>query len=199
MDPDLTHLDTHLRATGVDGYLLDADGDDADQYYLSGFAAPDPFLTLYDGEVHLLFARSLEYGRAQRESRAATVERSTDFGYDDLAAEYGPREARARTLARFLEAHGVASVAVPPRFPLGTGDTLRDQGVTVTADEEGTRTIGLAPLLPVDLLDDFDLRSVTDTLREDLEQYPPRHFEEMLLLTGYSAWGGALRKAFSHP
>jgi len=140
MDPDLTHLDTHLRATGVDGYLLDADGDDADQYYLSGFAAPDPFLTLYDGEVHLLFARSLEYGRAQRESRAATVERSTDFGYDDLAAEYGPREARARTLARFLEAHGVASVAVPPRFPLGTGDTLRDQGVTVTADEEGVLT-----------------------------------------------------------
>jgi len=140
MDPDLTPLDAHLRATDVDGYLVDAAGDVADQYYLAGFAAPDPFLTLYDGEVHLLFSRSLEYGRAKRESRAATVERSTDFGYDELAAEFGPREASDRALARFLDAHDVASVAVPPRFPLRTADGLRDQGVTVSADDDGVLT-----------------------------------------------------------
>jgi Xaa-Pro aminopeptidase len=140
MDPDLTQLDAHLQARGVDGYLLDADGDVADQYYLAGFAAPDPFLTLYDGEVRLLFARSLEYGRAQRESRAATVERATDFAYDDLTREYGQQEGRARAIARFLDSHDIESVAVPPRFPLATADGLREQDVSVEADDDGVLT-----------------------------------------------------------
>ena len=140
MDPDLTPLDAHLQTLGVDGYLLDADGDEADQYYVSGFHAPDPFLTLYDGSVHLLFARSLEYGRAQRESRAATVERATDFDYDVLLEEYGQRDGRGRAIARFLAAHDVDAVAVPPRFPVSTADTLRSQGVDVVADDEGIVT-----------------------------------------------------------
>jgi Xaa-Pro aminopeptidase len=140
MDPDLTPLDAHLERRGVDGYLLDADGDDADQYYLAGFHAPDPFLTLYDGEVRLLFARSLEFARATRESRAATVERLTDFGYAELAEEHGPHEARIRAVARFLHSHGVDAVAVPPRFPVGTADGVRDRGVTVAPDDDGVLT-----------------------------------------------------------
>ncbi len=140
MDPDLTALDTHLGDRGVDAYLLDADGDDADQYYLSGFHAPDPFLTLYDGTVRLLFARSLEFARARRESRASTVERLTDFGYGKLAEKHGPHEARTRALARFLDSHGVDSVAVPPRFPVGTADGVRDEGVTVKPDTDGVVT-----------------------------------------------------------
>jgi Xaa-Pro aminopeptidase len=140
MDPDFTRLDEFLAAAGVDGYLVDADSEVADQYYLSGFDAPDPFVTLYDGAVHLLVARSLEYGRAKREARATSVERDVDFGYGDLAEEYGPREASDRVLARFLDAHDVASVAVPPRFPLRTADGLREQGVDVTAEDDGVVT-----------------------------------------------------------
>ncbi|MFB6298187.1 MAG: M24 family metallopeptidase [Salinirussus sp.] len=139
-DPDLSRLDALLDDRGMDGYLLDAASDSADQYYLSGFDAPDPFVTLYDGAVHLLVARSLEYGRAKREARAATVERDVDFGYGygDLAEEHGPREARDRVLARFLAAYGVERVAVPPRFPVRTADGLRDRGVTVDAEDEGS-------------------------------------------------------------
>lgn len=140
MDPDLSALDAHLADRGVDGYLLDADGDDADQYYLSGFHAPDPFLTLYDGSVRLLFARSLEYGRATRESRAETVERATDFGLDELRAEHDRLEARTRAIARFLDAHDVSSIAVPPRFPVSTADGLRGQGIAVQSDEDGIVT-----------------------------------------------------------
>ena len=51
MDPDLSALDETLAERGVDGYVIDADSEDADQYYLSGFDAPDPFLTLYDGSA----------------------------------------------------------------------------------------------------------------------------------------------------
>jgi len=140
MSPDLSKLDAFLGAAGVGGYLLDADSDDSDQYYLSGFDAPDPFVTLYDGDVHLLFARSLEFGRAKRESDAATVERYVDFDYADLVDEHGRREAADRVLAAFLDSYDIESVAVPPRFPLRTADGLREQGVTVTPDEDGVVT-----------------------------------------------------------
>jgi len=140
MEPDLSRLGAFLDQQGVDGYLIDAASDVADQYYLSGFDAPDPFVTLYDGSVHLLVARSLEYGRAKREARAATVDRDVDFGYGDLAEEYGTREARDRVLARFLDAYDVGSVAVPPRFPTRTADGLRDRGVNVIAEGDGVVT-----------------------------------------------------------
>ncbi len=140
MNPDLSMLDDHLSELGVDGYLLEADSEEADQYYLSGFDAPDPFVTLYDGEVRLLFARSLEYGRAVRESRAASVERGSDYDYETHVEESGPHEGWSRTLAAFLAAYGVESVATPPGFPLQTADGLREQGVTVTPDDEGVVT-----------------------------------------------------------
>ncbi|MFB6139828.1 MAG: M24 family metallopeptidase [Halosimplex sp.] len=136
MDPDLSALDAFLDEQGFDGYLVHADSGDSTQYYLSGFDAPDPFVTLYDGEVRLLFHRSLEFGRAKREARAATVERSVDYGYGEYSAEYDPREASYRVLADFLDAYGVESVAAPPRFPLHVADGLRDLGVGVTVDRE---------------------------------------------------------------
>jgi Xaa-Pro aminopeptidase len=140
MDPDFTALDEFLETTDTDGYLVDADSTDSDQYYLSGFDAPDPFVTLYDGETHLLFPRSLEFGRAQRESRAETVERYVDFDHAELVDEHGPEAAVSHVLASFLDSYDVDSVAVPPRFPLRTADGLRDRGIEVTPDTDGTIT-----------------------------------------------------------
>jgi Xaa-Pro aminopeptidase len=140
MNRDLSTLDAALDEQSVDGYLIDASSDDSDQYYLSGFDAPDPFLTLYDGEIRLLFARSLEYGRAVEESAATTVQRYVDFDHQKKIEESGQREAVDRVHAAFLSAHGVESVAVPPRFPLRTADGLREQGIEVVPDEDGTIT-----------------------------------------------------------
>ncbi|WP_324662264.1 Xaa-Pro peptidase family protein [Haloarcula sediminis] len=140
MNPDFGRLDAFLDETNTDGYLIDADSTDSDQYYLSGFDAPDPFITLYDGETHLLFPRSLEFGRAKRESRAETVERYVDFDHAELVEEYGSESAVSHVLARFLGSYDVDSVAVPPRFPLRTADGLRERGVEVTPDTDGTIT-----------------------------------------------------------
>ncbi|MEF8881839.1 MAG: Xaa-Pro peptidase family protein [Halapricum sp.] len=140
MDPDLSQLDVTLDELDVDGYLIDADSTDADQYYLSGFDAPDPFLTLYDGSIRLLFARSLEFGRAKRESRAETVERFTDYGYDDYLEEHDRTGAAHQSRAAFLKEHDIGSVAVPSRFPLSTADGLREQGVEVLVDDDETVT-----------------------------------------------------------
>lgn len=134
MDPDLSMLDATLDEADVDGYLLNADSTEPDQRYLSGFDAPDPFVTLYDGDIHLLVS-ALEYGRAKTESRAATVARHAD--YTDGS---GSREAGHELLAAFLEDHSVDSVLVPPRFPVGTADGLRAQDIDVTAEDDGILT-----------------------------------------------------------
>ena len=137
MEPDLSKLDTLLKERGVDGYLVLADSDEADQRYLSGFDAPDDFLTLYDGAVHLLVS-GLEYGRARKEARAATVERTADFDARAKLREHGETEGTHRLYAEFLESHGVESVATPTAFPLGAADGLRERGIDVEPDDEDT-------------------------------------------------------------
>jgi Xaa-Pro aminopeptidase len=139
MQPDLSDLDAFLADQGADGYLIDADSETSDQRYLSGFDAPDPFVTLYADGAHLLVS-SLEYGRANRDSHAETVSRHADFDYRTKRDEYGPEEANNRVVNAFLESHGVESVIVPARFPLSTADSLRDLGIDVTAESDSTVT-----------------------------------------------------------
>lgn len=136
MDPDLSHLDTRLTQDDFDGYLIHASGEESNQRYLSGFTAPDPYVTLYDGEIRLLVT-NLEYGRAVRTSRAATVERPADYNHAELAEEHGRTEADHRVLSQFLEAHDAARVLTPERFPLGVADGIRKHGVEVAADTDG--------------------------------------------------------------
>jgi Xaa-Pro aminopeptidase len=137
--PDLSALDDLLAEQGVDGYLIRAAGDDSDQRYLSGFDAPDPFVTLYDGDVHLLVS-SLEYGRARKESRAATVARHADYDFREKVESHGQRGARDRVLRAFIEDHGATELAVPETFPVGVADALRELDVSVTAEREGVMT-----------------------------------------------------------
>ncbi len=135
MDPDFSRLDRFLDGA-YDGYLVDAASDDSTQLYLSGFDAPDPFVTLYaDGETHLLVS-SLEYGRARKESRADGVARLSDYDHRENVADHGPQAGKAATLAAFLADRGVGSVATPARFPLATADGVREEGVRVEADAE---------------------------------------------------------------
>jgi Xaa-Pro aminopeptidase len=136
MDPDLSELDAFIEQTGVDGYLIEADGDEADQRYLSGFTAPDPFLTLYTGQTRLLVS-TLEYGRAKRTARADAVERHADHDHRANVEKHGPTEGKHRTIAAFLDAHGAESVAAPTGFPLGTADGIRERGISVEVDTGG--------------------------------------------------------------
>ncbi|MFP4626892.1 MAG: M24 family metallopeptidase [Natronomonas sp.] len=136
MDPDLSKLDAYLEREAIDGYLVAADGTDPDQRYLSGFSAPDPFVSLYTGDLKLLVS-ALEYGRAKRTARADQVRRHADFGHREFVEEFGPSEGEYRTIAAFLAEYDVESVAVPSSFPLGTADGIRTRGIEVTSDDEG--------------------------------------------------------------
>ena len=129
-------LDAYLEREGLDGYLLDADAEDSDQRYLSGYDAPDPYQTLYRPAGTSLLVKGLEYGRARRQSAADDVRRPTDYG----APAYADADAHLDALAAFLEEFDAAAVAVPPRFPVATADGLRARDVAVTPDDEGVVT-----------------------------------------------------------
>ena len=131
MEPDLAPLAEALDDAGVDGYLLHADSGDADQLYISGFDAPDPFMTLYTPDGTHLLVPGLEYGRAKSESRADEVARLADYDFPELVGEHGRAGAKVLACGDFLTDRGVESVAAPERFPLGTADGLREQGVSV--------------------------------------------------------------------
>jgi Xaa-Pro aminopeptidase len=144
MDPDFSTLDAFLREEGYDGYLLDDDSTNSDQRYVSGFDAPDPFLTLYTPDGTYLLVSGLEYGRATKESRADGVVRPAEY-VDRSGVDTDSLASKARAKAAFLDDHGVESVATPYRFPGGVADGLREHGVAIDADPteriEGTRAV----------------------------------------------------------
>jgi Xaa-Pro aminopeptidase len=137
MDIDTRALDEYLTEQGLDGYAVYADSDDSTQRYLSGFDAPDPFLSVYTPEGTAILTSGLEYGRAKKEARAETVERTSDYDYESLRSEYDSATARNKLHAKFLRANGADAVAVPETFPVGSADGLREEGVALTVDADG--------------------------------------------------------------
>jgi Xaa-Pro aminopeptidase len=106
-------------------------------YHSTRFLAPDPFVTLEkDGEVTILTS-SLEYGRAQKDSRAQTVRNYEDYGMRELVAQ-GLRddELMAAVIAPFLQERGVRRAGVPRTFPLGLADALRARGIELLVRAE---------------------------------------------------------------
>ncbi|WP_232702421.1 M24 family metallopeptidase [Halobacterium wangiae] len=134
MNESHSHLEDHLDEAGTDGYLVDADGEDSNQYYLSGYHAPDDFVTLYaDGAVRLLVP-PLESTRASADTDADSVRTFREFGFADAVADHGRTKARPVATAGFLAEYGVDSVSVPVSFPTGTAEVLRDHGIEVVTD-----------------------------------------------------------------
>lgn len=134
MAPAYPQLTAFLNETETDGYLIDAAGNDSNQYYLSGFQGKS--VTLYvDGEVRLLVP-DLEYTRANRDSNSDSdnVHRFSEFDYGSMVIEHGQSKAGPLAIAAFLSEYGVDSVSVPASFPTGTTAMLRDQGIEVVTD-----------------------------------------------------------------
>lgn len=136
MDIDLSPLDEFLVANDLDAYLIRASGENADQRYLSGFDAPDPYFTLYTGAKTHILVRGLESSRARIESRADGVATAADYDRQALVDEHGSQAADRYVLTRFLREHGVESIAVPSEFPVAIADSLRDSEILITPDSD---------------------------------------------------------------
>lgn len=135
MEPDYTSLEEHLTDTGVDGYLILADGEDPNQRYLTDFFAPDPFNTLYtDGGVHILVMPHW-YDQARTESRADSVTNVASYGFVELMEDHTLHEARIRVLVEFLADHDIEALSVPTDFPASVLDRLRAEGISVEPEQ----------------------------------------------------------------
>lgn len=138
MAPAYSQLTTYLNEAGTDGYLIDADSEDSNQHYLSEFHAMGTFVTLYTDEEIRLLVPDLEYTRASAESDGDSVRRRSEFDYGNKVLEHGEAKAGPLTTAAFLSECEIDSVSVPPSFPNGTADVLRDQGIAVVTDFDDT-------------------------------------------------------------
>ncbi|MDP8952843.1 MAG: Xaa-Pro peptidase family protein [Actinomycetota bacterium] len=159
--------------------VIGAPEHDAAAYYLSGFLAPDPVVSLRVAGRGYLAVSSMEYGRARREARADEVLSFDELGVVELARELksGGRALAAAT-ARLLEKLGAAAapVSVPPSLGVLYADELRARGLTVTPDaglfaglrrakteeeisyiEETQRAVEAACALAVGLLEEADI------------------------------------------
>ena len=104
----------------------------AEIYHLTGFLAPDAFVTLEHGKDLLILASSLEFGRAQKESRATAVRNLDELGLRELAAAgHKGDELMAEMIVRLLKERGLGEVDVPRGFPVGLADPLRAKGITL--------------------------------------------------------------------
>lgn len=155
MRPDFGGLDSYLDTVGADGYLIDAASDNADQRYLSGYDAADPFISLYaDGTIFLLFWGT-DYFTAREESHADRVYHAGDYDYQG----YGSLGEQRRVLGQFVRDHDVQSVAVPERFPLGSATALQNASIDVIRD-----TAGFIANLRARKLD-YEIAAIRDSIR----------------------------------
>ncbi|MFN2521083.1 MAG: M24 family metallopeptidase [Candidatus Limnocylindria bacterium] len=108
-----------------------------DVYHATGFLAPDPFITLVAGGETVIVTSSLEFGRAQKESRAASVRNMDEFGLTELSRRGMIGDELVATIAqRFLVQRGVRRVAVPGHFAVGIADRLRAAGFELSVDDD---------------------------------------------------------------
>src|SRR5437763_676505 len=110
---------------------------DADLFAATGVSIVDPFVYLETDGRRIMVTSTLEADAARERSRANEVLTGDEFGIRELVQ--GGMEwdqAERELIRRLLDRYGVASVVVPPRFPLATADFLRDAGVEVRPDRE---------------------------------------------------------------
>lgn len=99
-------------------------------------AVGDPFLYMEAGGRRAVLTHALEEARIAR--AAPDVDRLLvdAFGWDELRAEGRTTGEIDRELClRAVTALGIDEALVPPEFPLGVADHLRQAGIWLTADE----------------------------------------------------------------
>ncbi|MHB8508668.1 MAG: M24 family metallopeptidase [Candidatus Dormibacteria bacterium] len=105
-------------------------------FYRSGFLAPDPVIYFEDhtGKGTLLVSR-LEFGRATREARGATVRSFEDFNFTEIQKELPTIwDCYAEVAAGFLREIGVERVRCEPDLAVAIARGLEARDVVVDAD-----------------------------------------------------------------
>jgi len=115
------------RLTGL-VFLAGSSQSDTNIRYLSGFAAPDPFLFLKTDSVNYLLVSAMEKGRAEKQSRLGTKV-FTPTGIGLARKQSGKVE---NQIVALIKKTKVRRIQVPPDFPAGIFKALEKKGVNVS-------------------------------------------------------------------
>jgi len=108
---------------------------DADMFVATGVPCTDPYTYIETDGRRIIVTNVLEVEVMTRDSTAGEIWTDDDFGIRELVrGGMEPHEAQMESVRRSVEKAGVSAVAVPPTFPVGLADYLREHGVTVTPD-----------------------------------------------------------------
>lgn len=132
----MQHRDLSSLATEPGhAYVLVGSGENPNQYYVTGYHAPDAFIAVYhDGELTVLTS-SLEYTRAKDDSTADRVIRYAEYGYREHVERTDRDRAKALVLTEYLAENEIETVWVNAEFPLGVAKTIESAGFTLQLDE----------------------------------------------------------------
>ena len=122
----------------TDSLLIHADSmRDADMFVATGVPCTDPYTYIETDGRRIIITNALEVEVMRRDSTAGEIWTDDDFGIRELVrGGMEPHQAQMESVRRSVEKAGVSAVAVPPTFPVGLADYLREHGVTVTPDRE---------------------------------------------------------------
>ncbi len=120
-----------------DAILLIGDSEqNANLYFKTHFLAEMVIYFEVDGKGTLITS-SMEAGRAEKQAQVDTIRTLEDYDFMKILKELEDRQrAVPVVIARALKDSGVTEVVVEPRFPLGTGENLRREGIEVRVDPE---------------------------------------------------------------
>ncbi|MGF1531387.1 MAG: M24 family metallopeptidase [Puniceicoccaceae bacterium] len=108
---------------------------DGDLRYFGGFSAPDPFIAMGFDHERLAVVSSLEYGRAQKESRfTKVIELSSLEGEVRQLFPDAPLNP-AKVIACLGHKLGFPTFTVPPSFPVGLARELEGLGLQIEVGE----------------------------------------------------------------
>ncbi len=128
-------MDSILAEKGVDAMFLYSGSFKAvDMYYLTGFLAPDPFVLLkrVDDEPTLVI-NSMEYPRAQKQSRVKDVRSYNDYNmFEIMKSASDPKLGFAKFIATIAEKElgKTSRIYIPPDFPAIYAEALTRAGLT---------------------------------------------------------------------
>jgi len=122
----------------TDSLLIHADSmRDADMFVATGVPCTDPYTYIETDGRRIIITNALEVEVMRRDSTAGEIWTDDDFGIRELVrGGMEPHQAQMESVRRSVEKAGVSAVAVPPTFPVGLADYLREHGVMVTPDRE---------------------------------------------------------------
>jgi Xaa-Pro aminopeptidase len=121
----------------MEGLLLWAASETTpDQFAASGFLTSDPFAWLEVGDRRIAVVTGFDIELARRTSRATEILSRDEMHAAEAAAGAPTAELRLAEPLNVCRYAGVDAVRVPPWFPLGVAEHLRDAGIAVRIDPD---------------------------------------------------------------